>query len=139
MSNFQVMETSAIARRLYAAAASDPATLVDLLAPDVVLHDPGSHPNGGAHRGRDAVLRFLAASGTAGARMEVLDVMGGEHHASAYVHVRARHGDAVLDNPTVHLMRIVDSRVAEFWFHNRDQSHVDAFWSAVLPARAGAA
>jgi uncharacterized protein len=133
------METTHLARRLYAAAATDPTALADLLTPDVVLHDPGSHPNGGAHRGRDAVLAFLAASSSAGASMEVLDVMGGDRYASAYVRVRAQRGDARLDNPTVHLMRIEDGRVAEFWFHNRDQAHVDAFWSAVLPARAGAA
>ncbi|TCK20825.1 nuclear transport factor 2 family protein [Pseudonocardia endophytica] len=133
------MEANVIARRLYAAAASDPSALLDLLAPDVVLHDPGSHPNGGAHRGRDAVLAFLGASSSAGASMEVLDVMGGSHHAAAYVRVRADRGDARLDNLTVHLMRIEDGRVAEFWFHNRDQAHVDAFWSAVLPAGAGAA
>ena len=139
MSNFQCMETMDIARRLYDAAATDPSALTTLLDPDVVLHDPGSHPNGGAHRGRDAVLRFLAGSAAAGARTEVLDVMGGERYATAYVRVRAEQGDARLDNPTVHLLRISGGRVAEVWFHNRDQSHVDAFWSAVLPARAGAA
>lgn len=133
------MEPNRIARRLYAAAATDPSALTTLLDPDVVLHDPGTHPNGGAHRGRDAVLRFLATSSTAGATTELLDVMGGEQYAAAYVRVRAEQGDARLDNPTVHLLRIRDGRVAEVWFHNRDQAHVDAFWSVVLPATVGAA
>ncbi len=132
------METTTldVARRLYAAAAdhTDP---TDLLAEDVVLHDPGSHPNGGDHRGRDSVLRFLATSAAVGTHTEVLDVMGGDHYATAYLRVRAERDGARLDNPTVHLLRIEDGRVAEVWFHNRDQAHVDAFWSAVLPARAG--
>jgi hypothetical protein len=30
---------------------------------------------------------------------------------------------------TVHLLRIRDGRVAEAWFHNRDDAAVSAFWA----------
>ena len=128
-----------IARRLYAAVLDpagldDPSSLTDVAAPDVVLHDPGSHPLGGEHRGLAGVQRFLTASGAIGPRTEVLDVLDGRDHAAVYCRVRAERDGAVLDNHTVHLLRIADGRVAEVWFHNRDQAHVDRFWNAVLPA-----
>ncbi|GAA1861609.1 hypothetical protein GCM10009836_47240 [Pseudonocardia ailaonensis] len=59
-------------------------------------------------------------------RTEVLDVLGGRDHAAVYCRVQA----PGFDNFSVHLLRIVDGRVAEAWFHNRDQAHVDAFWAA---------
>jgi hypothetical protein len=45
------------------------------------------------------------------------------HHAAGR---RAGHAD--LDNFTLHLLRIESGRIAEIWFHNRNQPAVDAFW-----------
>jgi ketosteroid isomerase-like protein len=124
------METTDIAQALYGAvAARDAATACDLLDPHVVLHDPGSHGHGGAHRGRDAVLALMASAGRTAA-VEVIDVLGGREHAAVYCRVLANAGGAQLDNASVHLLHIRDGRVDEVWFHNRDQAHVDAFWAA---------
>ena len=59
----------------------------------------------------------------------MLDVLGGGDHGAALLRVTGtRPGGAVLDNHTVHLHRIVDGRITEVWFHNRDQLTVDGFW-----------
>lgn len=59
---------------------------------------------------------------------EVIDVMGGREHVAVHPRSRAQCAGAVLDNPTVHLFRVDGDRVAEVWFHHRDQCPVDAFW-----------
>jgi hypothetical protein len=66
-----------------------------------------------------------------GGRTEVVDVLAGRSYAAAYCRVHADSpADAGLDNSTVHLFRMAGDRVAEVWFHNRDQAAVDAFWTA---------
>ena len=100
---------------------------------DLVLHVPGTHPLAGEHHGPEALVRFVEASRErteSGEHIEVLDVLEGADHAAAYLHVTAeRAGKAPLDNTTVHLLRLVDRRVAEVWLHNWDAPTVDEFWS----------
>jgi uncharacterized protein len=125
------MTTDTVTRLYGALGSGDAGALATALAPDVALHVPGRHHLAGTHRGPAAVLEFLTATSTAtdgGERVEVLDVMGGREHVAVYARSRARRGDAVLDNPTVHLLRVEGDRVTEVWFHNRDQRSVDAFW-----------
>ena len=124
------MEYLELAQALHqAVAASDIAAARDLLDPHVVLHDPGTHRHGGAHRGRDAVLALMA-SACRTAAVEVTDILGGREHAAVYCRVTAAAGGARLDNAPVHLLHIADGRIDEVRFHNRDQAHVDAFWAA---------
>ena len=100
---------------------------------DVVLHVPGTHPLSGEHHGPDALVRFVEASRErteSGEQIEVLDVLEGADHAAAYLRVTAeRAGRAPLDNTTVHLLRLVEGRVAEVWLHNWDNAAVNEFWS----------
>src|SRR5262245_2348328 len=104
-----------------------------LVSPDVVLHVPGHHRTNGDYRGVEGLIAFADASRATGASIvarEVLDVLEGEHHVAVYSHVRGRRPDrADLENLTLHLYRVEDGRVAEIWFHNRDQDAVDDFWS----------
>lgn len=100
---------------------------------DVVLHVPGNHPLAGEHHGPEALARFVEASRErtdTGEQIEVLDVLEGSDHAAVYLHVTAeRAGKTPLDNTTVHLLRLVDGRVAEVWLHNWDNDTVNEFWS----------
>ena len=126
--------TAAIARRLYAAReAGDLATIAALVADDVVLHVPGTHPLAGTYRGLAAFAEFSAAITARtddGEAIEVLDVLGGDDHAAVYCHVTARRaGRPALDNLTVHVLRIGDGRVTEIWLHNFDDVAVSAFWA----------
>ena len=99
----------------------------------VVLHVPGTHPLAGDHRGPEALVRFVEATRArteSGEHIEILDVLDGTDHAAAYLRVTAeRAGKVPLDNTTVHLLRVVDGRVAEVWLHNWDHAAVDEFWS----------
>jgi uncharacterized protein len=120
---------------LYSApGAFDPSAIVSSLEPDVILHVPGVHSLSGDHHGIAGVGSFLQRSREAtdgGEHMELIEVLSGESHIGAYVRVTAhRDGRASLDNHTVHLFRLGDDgRIAEIWFHNREQAPVDAFWS----------
>lgn len=134
--NYQIMETTDRDRvvSLYAALArGDVAAMVGMLADDVVLHVPGSHPLAGDHRGPDAVLGFAAATRALtddGEEIEVLDVLAGDRSVAVHARVRAtRAGRAPLDNRTVHLLRLDAGRVAEIWLHNFDDLTVSEFWS----------
>jgi ketosteroid isomerase-like protein len=103
-----------------------------VLADEVVLHVPGSHPLAGTYHGADALLDFVTAVGARADRtehVELLDLLGGATHAAAYCRVTGnRPGFEPLDNTTVHVLRIEQGRIAEVWFHNWDQASVDAFW-----------
>jgi hypothetical protein len=78
-------------------------------------------------------VRFVEASRErtdSGEHIDVIDVLEGTDHAAAYLRVTAaRTGKAPLDNTTVHLLRLVEGRVAEVWLHNWDNGTVDEFWS----------
>ena len=101
------------------------------VAADVVLHVPGDHPTAGDWRGVDGLQRFMAESRTRydTQTVETLDVLVGDAHVAVYNHARGKRADHPdLDNFTVHLLRIEDGCITEIWFHNRNQSAVDAFW-----------
>ena len=114
--------------------ALDPSALASSLEPDVVLHVPGVHSLSGDHRGHAGVGDFLQRTRDAtngGEHIELIEVLRGEAHIGAYVRVTAhRNGRAPLVNHTIHLFRLGDDdRIAEIWFHNREQAPVDEFWS----------
>ncbi len=113
--------------------AFDPSAIASSLEPDVTLHVPGSHPMSGDHHGAAGVGHFLERTRNAtddGEHMELIEILDGETHIGAYVRVTAhRAGRAPLVNHTIHLFRLTeDDRIAEIWFHNREQAVVDAFW-----------
>jgi ketosteroid isomerase-like protein len=123
-----------VLQHLYeAVGAGDAATAAALMDPEVVFHVPGTGLNAGDHRGIDAVLGFLAAAAEAtGGTLttELHEVLGGERHAVALATYRARRpGRAPLANDLAHVVTFRGGRVAESWFHSRNQYEVDAFWS----------
>jgi ketosteroid isomerase-like protein len=130
--------TSELARELAAAYRPDGTIdldrLVPLLHPDVVLHVPGDQPLGGDHRGLVEIAGFLVGSRevtVAGEHIDRVDTLVGDDHVALLVRVTGDRFDGRrLDNVTMHLARIDGAGlVTDIWFHNRDQAHVDAFWS----------
>ena len=114
--------------------ALDPSALASSLEPDVILHVPGVHPLSGDHYGLAGVGSFLQRTREAtdgGEHIELIEVLTGKAHVGAYVRVTAhRDGRDPLVNHTIHLFRLGDDdRIAEIWFHTREQAPVDAFWS----------
>jgi uncharacterized protein len=108
--------------------------LVPQLHPDVVLHVPGEQPLSGDHQGLTAIAAFLVGSRevtVAGERIDRVDTLVGDDHVALLVHVSGERADGRrLDNVTIHLARLDEAGlITDIWFHNRDQAHVDAFWS----------
>jgi ketosteroid isomerase-like protein len=128
-------DPAAVAGAFYEAfLADDLLTASGLVAPDAVLHVPGSHPLAGDHAGIEAILEFVVASrallGPGDERISVVDLAGGDTHATVLCQVTGERPDrVVMHNRTVHVLRVDDGRIVEIWFHNWDQPSVDAFWS----------
>ena len=116
-----------------AQASDDREAMTSLVTDGIVLHVPGDHRTAGEYRGVDGLVAFAEASRATGATIvarEVLDVLEGLDHVAVYCRIRGLRPDRpALENLTLHLYRVEAGRVAEIWFHNRDQAVVDAFWS----------
>jgi len=123
-----------LVRRLFEAFRSrDIETVLALLAADVTWHFPGRLGRlAGDHRGRDAVLAFLAVvPGLTDDTfaIEADEVVGDERTAVAFFRGHGERAGRTLDNPTALRVRIEDGRVAELWEFVWDLEHVEAFWS----------
>ena len=120
-------------RDLFAAFADgDLQSIIDVMAPDIRWHTPGSSLLAGDPAGRDAVLAQLGRSrelsgGTYA--IEVLDVLAGDHHAAVVYRGTAERGGRTLDLEHLGLYRIADGRVTEVFIEPLDQAAFDAFWS----------
>jgi uncharacterized protein len=125
---------AAAVRALYdALAAGDIASAAALIADDAVLHVPGRSPNTGVYRGREAILGFVAhahevTGGTL--RLRVHRILADDQVAVALTTYTASRpeGRPSLENHLAHVITMRDGRMAESWFHTRDQYAVDAFW-----------
>ena len=107
----------------------------------VVLHVPGLTPHRRGVRGPSRASSTFARRQSSrpapphrrsGARR----ARGSRIHVAVYCHIAgttARPRPSSRTRPSPHLYRIEDGRVAEIWFHNRDQAAVDAFWREPQP------
>ena len=122
-------------RAMYAAlVAGDLAAAAAHIAEDAVLHVPGRSANTGRYEGRDAILTFVAhafevTGGTL--RLQLHRVLADDEVAVALTTYTASRPDGrpPLENNLAHVIHMRDGRMAESWFHTRDQYAVDAFWS----------
>jgi len=123
-----------LVRRLFDAFRTrDVATIVAALPDDLVWHFPGRRGRlAGAHRGRDAVLAFLANVSVLTDQtfhLDLDDVTASDRHVVALFRGHGERDGKVLDNPTCLRMRIKDGRIAEVWEFVWDLYAVDDFWS----------
>ena len=121
-------------REMFAAFRSaDLAAIVQAIPESLVWHFPGRHGGlAGAHRGRDAVLGFLArvvelSGGTF--HLDIEDVVGGDRNVIAIFRGHGVRGAKTLDNPTCLRIRFEDGRPAEIHEFVWDLYGVDDFWS----------
>ncbi len=102
------------------------------VADDVTYHLPARNPNGGDHRGKNAVRKLLAALHERSGhtfRLEIHDITSSAHHAVALVRATAqRHGKS-LDSNQAHVFEIRDGRITDIWGIAYDRYAVDEFWS----------
>lgn len=125
---------AALVRGLFDAfARRDLPAILAVVPDDLVWHFPGRRGRlAGVHRGRDAVLAFLAAveeltGGTF--RLDLEDVTASDGHAVALFRGRGERLGRRLDNPTCLVFRIADGRLVEVREFVWDLHHVDEFWS----------
>jgi len=111
----------------------DAATIVRLLPEGAVWRFPGRRGNlVGEHRGREAILRFLASvmtltGGTFELKLE--DVVGGDDHVIVLFTGHAQRNGKTLENPTCLRIAMRDGLPSEFLEFVWDLDHVDDFWS----------
>jgi uncharacterized protein len=111
----------------------DVATVLDVLAEDVVWRFPGKRGViAGEHRGRDAVLAFLLqvpalTDGTF--RLELEHAIADDERAAVFFRGRGERNGKTLDNPTCLKIRLRERRIVEVDEFVWDLFAVDEFWS----------
>ncbi len=107
-------------------------TISELLADDVVWHNPGRGPLAGDHRGRDRVLALFAkqmelTGGTF--RVELHDVLANDEHGLIQSKATAeREGKTWADNGVL-VFHIKDRKASEVWLHPGDLYAADEFFA----------
>lgn len=105
----------------------------ELLAEDVVWHQPGNNPFSGDYRGIDEVVGLFmqlveATGGTF--HPEPHDILANDEHGVALITLTAeRNGKTITDNET-HVVHFRDGKVAESWIQLGDAYlELDPFFS----------
>jgi ketosteroid isomerase-like protein len=109
----------------------DVSALESVYAENMVWHVSGRGPQSGDHRGRDAVLAYLASVGENVERFDASleDVLVGDERLAFVMRARGERKGRSLEATYVLLVRIENGRVAELWSTALDQYAVDAFWA----------
>lgn len=104
-----------------------------LIPEDAVWRFPGRRGQlAGEHRGRDAILDFVAkvlslSGGTF--QLDLEDVVGGDDHVVVLFTGHAQREGKTLDNPTCLRITMRDGSPVEFQEFVWDLDHVEDFWS----------
>jgi ketosteroid isomerase-like protein len=121
-----------IAQSLWSAVADGDADAVrELLTDDIVWHSVGRHPLAGEHRGREAVVDFLASLGERSEQLVVTldDVFVGESGAIISYHGTVRRLDREMDMKYLLRLRIREGKICHVTSVPLDQRVSDEFWS----------
>jgi uncharacterized protein len=132
MTKLDPKRARALATRAWQAVSSgDVSALEHIYNDDIVWHVSGRGPRAGDHRGREAVLAYLASVGEAAERFEASleDVLVGEERLAFLMRATGRREGRTLDATYVILVRLENGRLAEVWSTALDQHAVDAFWA----------
>jgi hypothetical protein len=116
-------------------AESDLTTLAALYSDDVVFHVAGRHPLSGDYLGMDAVLGYMlrvAEIGTGGGGFEVEGLFADDDTAIATVIGTIHCGGREFRRRIVHVNRVVNGQIHEFWDLPFDQHAEDEFWVSAV-------
>jgi ketosteroid isomerase-like protein len=123
-----------VVRRAYDAfAIGDVDAVMALLAEDIAFHIPGTSPLAGEWAGHDGVLRFFTtAAELSGGTMAVGvdDLLGDDEQVAALVTVTARRNGRSESLSNVHLLRVVDGKIAGLREYMGDERREDEFWTS---------
>ncbi len=112
----------------------DMTTVGQLLADDVVWHQPGMSHLSGTYRGKKDVFphlgKFMALSNNSFRVDQVGTVMANGNLVTANLHFIATRPGRTLSMDGIDVMRIEGGQIQEMWLFSGDQAAEDAFWSA---------
>jgi ketosteroid isomerase-like protein len=117
---------------IYAAfGAGDREAVAAGLHPDIRWHNSGHDPLSGTLVGVDAVLDFVMGENHMDEfRMQVTDMLASDERVAVVASTSGRLGSRSIVNQFVHIIRIVDGRVAEVHNYTWDQQAVAEFLAA---------
>ena len=111
----------------------DAAAIAEAIPEAAVWRFPGTRGAlAGEHRGRQAILMFLAnvMALTAGTfKLDLQDITAGEESVIALFTGHAVRNGKTLDNPTCLRFDLQDGKIAEIWEFVWDLEQVEEFWS----------
>lgn len=121
-------------KKLFAAfGEGNPAAIAFAIPEDAVWRFPGRRGKlAGEHRGRAAILQFLASVMTltnATFHLDVHDIVGGDDHVVVLFTGHAERNGKTLENPTCLRIKMRDGKPAEIDEFVWDLDHVEDFWS----------
>ena len=107
-------------------------TMRTILATDVAWHAPGRGPLSGDFRGVENVIAefgrlFEESNGSF--RVEINEILEGEHSVVVLARSTASREGRTLDQPYAHIFHFRGDQVSEAWVVNYDQAKTDALWS----------
>lgn len=116
-----------------ALARGEVATVVGLLADDIVWHVGGCNPLAGDYHGHDGVMGFFGKlmDMTGGAfRLDIHDIAATDDHVLAIVDVRAEKDGRSYDGNAIHVWHVRDGKAVEWRAIAVHQYANDEFWSS---------
>jgi ketosteroid isomerase-like protein len=126
-------EDAGLVRRGYEAfGAGDMDTLRGLFADDAVWHLGGSGGLSGDKQGLDAILAyfgelFTRSNGTI--RVDLDDLIGGDHHTVGFQRVHAERNGTAIDQRAALVFALKDGKVSEVHEFPEDTAKAADFWS----------
>ncbi len=104
-----------------------------LLADDVIWHQPGNSHLSGLHSGKDKLFahlgKFMELSDNTFRVSKVNSIMANGNMVAATLHFLAERLGRKLSMDGVDVMRIDGGKIKEVWLFSGDQAEEDAFWS----------
>ena len=123
----------ALARRAWdASSRGDADALRDTMNADIVWHATArGTPWAGTHKGRDAVVDFLARVGEVSEvfHASLVDVLASDERALLLFHVSLRRCGRVAELDYLLLGRVRDGRFSEMWTTPLDPTTIESFWA----------
>ncbi len=106
--------------------------VLDLMHEDIVFHNEGVHRLSGTYRGRTTVFEFFQSvqDNSGGSyRIEIRNAMAlGKTMVAVVARSTARRADQELDATAVHIARLADDRIVEYWVMQTDPDDSALFW-----------
>lgn len=104
-----------------------------LLADDVIWHQPGNSRLSGLHSGKEKLFahlgKFMELSNNTFRVSKVNSIMANDNMVAATLHFQAERLGRNLSMDGVDVMRIDGGKIKEVWLFSGDQTEEDAFWS----------